>query len=132
MNVTDPIADFLTRIRNAQSAGHKMVSIPASKMKIAMTYILKREGFIKDFRCIRDNKQGIIKILLRYTDNDKGVIVHVQRQSRPGRRVFVGVKDIPYVKNGFGFGMYSTSRGVMTCREARQKGVGGEYLCSVF
>lgn len=131
MNVTDPIADFLTRIRNAQSAGHKVVNIPASRLKIAMTFILKREGYITDFRCIRDQKQGIIKIALRYHE-DKGVIQSLTRESKPGRRVYLGSSDIPYVKNGFGLGIFSTSAGVMTCREARKKGVGGEYLCSIF
>lgn len=131
MNVTDPIADYLTRVRNAQSAGHKMVSIPASRMKIAITHILKQEGYITDFRCIRDQKQGIIKVLLRYSDDGKGVIQEFSRQSKPGRRVYLSSGDIPFVKNGFGLGILSTSSGVMTCRKARQKGIGGEYLCSI-
>ena len=132
MNVTDPIADFLTRIRNAQSAGHKVVSIPASRLKIAITYILKKEGYIADFRCIRDNKQGVIKIALRYQEDGRGVIQTLTRESKPGRRVYLGSGDIPYVKNGFGMGILSTSAGVMTCKDARKKGVGGEYLCSIF
>lgn len=132
MNVTDPIADLLTRVRNAQKAQHDVVVVPASKMKIALTAILKQEGFIRAFKCIRDNKQGIIKIALKYDDAGKGVINTIERKSKPGRRYYVGAEDIPYVKNGFGMGILSTSQGVVTCREARNRGIGGEYLCSVF
>ena len=131
MNITDPIADYLTRLRNAQKAEHRFVIIPASRMKIALSFILKREGFIEDFRCFRDNKQGIIKIALKY-HNGKGVLQELIRRSKPGRKVYVSVKNIPYIKNGFGIAILSTSSGVMTCREARKRGVGGEYLCSVF
>lgn len=132
MNVTDPIADLLTRIRNAQLAGHDVVVVPASKMKIAITAILKQEGFIRAFKCIRDSKQGVIKIALKYDEAGKGVIRTVERRSKPGRRLYVGAEKIPYVKNGFGLGIVSTSQGVLTCREARKRGIGGEYLCSVF
>lgn len=131
MNITDPIADYLTRIRNAQKAEHKFVMIPASRMKIALSFILKKEGFIENFRCFRDNKQGIIKIALKYKDS-RGMFQELIRQSKPGRRVYVSVNDIPYVKNGFGIAILSTSSGVMTCKEARKRGVGGEYLCSIF
>lgn len=131
MNITDPIADYLTRIRNAQKAEHSYVSIPASRMKIALSFILKKEGFIKDFRCFRDNKQGIIKIALKYRDG-KGMFCELIRQSKPGRKVYVSVDKIPYVKNGFGIAILSTSSGVMTCRDARKRGIGGEYLCSIF
>lgn len=131
MNITDPIADFLTRLRNAQTAKHLTVSIPASRLKISLSFILKKEGFIEDFRCFRDNKQGIIKISLKY-NNGKGVFQELVRQSKPGRKVYVSVKDIPYIKNGFGIAILSTSSGVMTCRDARRRGVGGEYLCSIF
>ena len=132
MNVTDPIADFLTRIRNAQLAKHQVVIIPASKMKITLAYVLKSNDFIIDFRCIRDNKQGIIKITLRYTEDGRGVIQSLIRHSKPGRRVYKAACDIPYVKNGFGIGIFSTSMGIMTCKQARSFKVGGEYLCSVF
>ena len=131
MNITDPIADYLTRLRNAQKAEHRFVMIPASRMKIALSFILKKEGFIEDFRCFRDNKQGIIKIALKY-HNGQGVLQELIRRSKPGRKVYVSVKDIPYIKNGFGIAILSTSSGVMTCRDARKRGVGGEYLCSVF
>lgn len=131
MNITDPIADYLTRLRNAQTAKHPTVSIPASRLKISLSFILKKEGFIEDFRCFRDNKQGIIKISLKY-HNGKGVFQELIRQSKPGRKVYVSVKDIPYIKNGFGIAILSTSSGVMTCRDARKRGVGGEYLCSIF
>lgn len=132
MNVTDPIADLLTRIRNAQKADHDVVVIPASKMKIAITNILKEEGFIRAFKCIRDNKQGIIKIALKYDDQGKGVIENLKRVSRPGRRSYMPAGDIPYVKNGFGLGILSTSKGVISCENARKLNVGGEYLCSVY
>ncbi|MCY4380647.1 MAG: 30S ribosomal protein S8 [Proteobacteria bacterium] len=131
MNITDPIADYLTRIRNAQKAEHRTVVVPASRLKIALTFILKHEGFIHDFKCFRDNKQGLIKIALKY-QGGQGMFQKLLRQSKPGRRVYVSAKDIPYVKNGFGFAILSTSSGVMTCREARKRGVGGEYLCSIF
>lgn len=132
MNVTDPIADLLTRIRNAQKAKHDVVVVPASKMKIALTAILKQEGFIRAFKCIRDSKQGIIKIALKYDEEGQGVINTLERRSKPGRRLYVDRESIPYVKNGFGLGILSTSQGVLTCREARKRGIGGEYLCSVF
>jgi len=135
MNVTDPIADLLTRIRNAQKAGHEIISVPASKLKIAITHLLKQEGFIRAYKCIRDDKQGLIKIALKYRDEESmqtGVIQQLKRVSRPARRVYVTATNIPYVKNGFGIGILSTSQGVMTCREARKRNIGGEYLCSIY
>lgn len=132
MNVTDPIADLLTRVRNAQKAKHDVVVVPASKMKIALTAILKQEGFIRAFKCIRDTKQGVIKIALKYDEAGNGIINSIERKSKPGRRYYVGGQEIPYVKNGYGLGILSTSQGVITCREARKRGIGGEYLCSVF
>ena len=134
MNVTDPIADLLTRIRNAQKAQKEVVSVPASKMKIAIVHLLKQEGLVRAYKCIRDDKQGIIKVALKYReeDNTKGVITDVMRVSTPGRRVYVEANKIPYVKNGYGVAILSTSRGVMTCREARQHHIGGEHICSVY
>ena len=134
MNVTDPIADLLTRIRNAQQAGISVLSIPASKMKIAIVHILKEEGFIKAYKCIRDNKQGVIKVALKYLDEKhlSPVIQHIERQSLSSRRKYVRHEDIPYVKNGFGVGILSTSKGVMTCKHARTLKIGGEYICSVY
>src|SRR5438105_2698652 len=114
MNVTDPIADLLTRIRNAQRAGLEVVNVPASKMKIGITHLLKEEGYIRAYKCIRDDKQGVLKIALKYSDEGKGVIQGLDRISKPGRRLYVGADRVPYVKNGFGFGILSTSRGLMT------------------
>ena len=132
MKITDPIADLLTRIRNAQKARIDVVSVPASKMKIAIAHILREEGFIVNYKCIRDNKQGILKIALRYSESGVGVIREIQRRSKSSLRSYVGADAIPYVKNGFGIGILSTSKGVMTDREARKQHIGGEYLCSVF
>ncbi len=132
MNVTDPIADLLTRIRNAQHAGMEVVSVPASKMKIGITHLLKEEGYIRAYKCIRDSKQGMLKIALKYADDGKGVIQGLDRQSKPGRRVYVQAEGIPYVKNGFGFAILSTSKGLMTDRQARIEHVGGELICSVY
>ena len=132
MNVTDPIADLLTRVRNAQKARHDVVVVPASKIKIAITAILKQEGFVRAFKCIRDQRQGVIKIALKYDEEGQGVIKTIERKSKPGTRYYVNRDSIPYVKNGFGLGILSTSQGVVTCKEARKRGIGGEYLCSVF
>jgi small subunit ribosomal protein S8 len=132
MRAADPIADLLTRIRNAQLARHEVVSVPASMIKIAVTHILKEEGFIKNYKCIRDRKQGLIKIALKYTDDGKGVIRKIDRVSTSSRRVYVGVDKIPYVKNGLGCAILSTPKGVMSDRDARQKNLGGELICSVF
>jgi small subunit ribosomal protein S8 len=132
MNISDPISDLLTRIRNAQKAGHDVVSIPASKMKIAVTHILKEEGLIKNYKCIRDRKQGVLKVALRYQESGQGAISEMKKISTPGRRVYVTADQIPLVRNGFGIGVISTSQGVMTDRDARRLKVGGEYVCSVF
>ncbi len=134
MNVTDPIADLLTRIRNAQKAQKEVVAVPASKMKIAIVHLLKQEGLVRAYKCIRDDKQGVIKIALKYQEGNvpKGVISELKRVSTPGRRVYVEAEKIPYVKNGYGVAIISTSRGVMTCREARTHHIGGEHLCSVY
>jgi len=132
MQVCDPISDLLARIRNGQKAGHEVVTVPASAVKIAITHLLKEEGFVRNYKCIRDRKQGVIKIALNYREDGKGVILGIKRVSRPSRRIYVGVDKIPYVKNGFGTAILSTSRGVMTCREARKQRLGGEHICSVF
>ncbi|MCX6119760.1 MAG: 30S ribosomal protein S8 [Proteobacteria bacterium] len=132
MRATDSIADLLTRIRNAQLAKHDTVSIPASMIKIAVTNILKEEGFILNFKCIRDKKQGLIKIALKYRENGQGVIRRIDRVSTSSRRVYVGVGKIPFVKNGLGCAILSTSKGVMADRNARANKLGGEHICSVF
>lgn len=132
MQITDPIADLLTRIRNAQGAGLEVVNVPASKVKIGITHLLKEEGYVRAYKCVRDDKQGIIKIALKYDDKGKGVITGIDRKSRPARRYYVMADSIPFVKNGFGLGIISTSRGLMTDRQARKEHVGGEYVCSVY
>lgn len=132
MNVCDPISDLLARIRNGQKAGHDVVAVPASAMKIAITHLLKEEGFVRNYKCIRDRKQGVLKIALNYREDGSGVILGVKRESRPGRRRYVGVDAIPFIKNGLGTAIISTSRGLMTCREARKQRLGGELLCSIY
>lgn len=132
MNFSDPIADLLTRIRNGQGASKDVVTVPASKVKIALTEVLKREGMVKNFRCIRDNKQGVIKIALSYSDEGHGVITNLKRESKPSLRIYKKSEDMPFVKNGYGFGVYSTSKGLYTDHECRKLKIGGEYLCSVF
>src|SRR5690606_12525024 len=113
-------------------AGHESVVVPASKLKIAVTHLLKQEGFIKNYKCVRDEKQGIIRIALKYDDNGKGIIESIRRASTPSKRTYFKAAEIPFVKNGFGIGVLSTSRGVMTDRMARAQRVGGEYLLSVY
>ncbi len=132
MQITDPIADLLTRVRNAQKAGHEVVNVPASKMKIAITHILKDQGFVRNYKCIRDGKQGVLKIALAYSDKGRGAIQEIQRVSTPSHRVYVDAAHLPFVKNGFGIGIISTSKGIMTDREARKSHLGGEFICSVF
>jgi small subunit ribosomal protein S8 len=132
MQITDPIADLLTRIRNAQHAGHEVVTVPASKVKIGITHLLKEEGYIRAYKCVRDDRQGVIKIALKYGDDGKGAITSVDRVSSPSMRVYVDSDRIPYIKNGFGIGILSTSKGLMTDREARKQHVGGEYVCRVY
>jgi small subunit ribosomal protein S8 len=131
MNMTDPIADMLTRIRNAIAARHTRVAIPASKMKLAIARVLKEEGYIKDIEVLKDNPQGTIRITLRYIDK-KPVLTQLQRISKPGRRVYTRREDIPRVRGGLGIAILSTPRGVMTGRRAYQLGLGGEVICHVW
>jgi small subunit ribosomal protein S8 len=129
MNITDPIADLLTRVRNAQHAKHDVVAIPASKMKIAIAHILREEGFIRNYKCVRDNKQGVLKIALKYNEESgRGAIQNLKRESTPSKRLYVPSDKLPFVKNGFGIGILSTSKGLMTDREARKNKIGGEYI----
>jgi small subunit ribosomal protein S8 len=132
MKFSDPIADLLTRIRNGQKAGRDVVNVPASKMKISIAHILREEGFIKNYKCIRDNQQGVLKIALKYSEDGAGAIRELKRQSTPSRRIYRNSEQLNFVRNGFGIGIYSTSRGIVTDREARRLKVGGEYICSVF
>lgn len=126
---TDPIADMLTRIRNASTAEHEKVDIPASKLKTRIAKILKEEGFIKNYRLIADNKQGILRVYLRYGAGDEKMIAGLVRISTPGRRVYVTADRVPSVLGGIGVVILSTSKGVLTDREARQQKLGGEVLC---
>jgi len=132
MQCTDPIADLLTRIRNAQQASHDVVAIPASKMKIGIAHLLQQEGFIKAYKCIRDKKQGTLKIALKFDERGKGVITEINRVSKPSRRVYKKPGDLPKVRNGYGVGIYSTSSGLLTDKQARKMNVGGEYLLSIY
>lgn len=135
MNVTDPIADYLTRIRNAQMAEHRIVEIPASNLKKRMTEILYDQGFIKKymFQDTGAHGQGLIKIALKYDNKSKKPIIReLGRVSRPGLRKFAKVADIPRVKNGLGVMIVSTSKGLLTDKQAREAGVGGELLCYIF
>ena len=132
MVMTDPIADYLTRIRNANMAKHDSVEIPASNIKKSISEILKREGFIRDYEVADDNKQGVIKVFLKYGPNGEHVISGLKRISKPGLRNYVSAEDLPKVLNGLGIAIVSTSAGVITDKEARQKNVGGEVVAYVW
>lgn len=130
--MTDPIADMLTRVRNANMAGLEKTDVPASKMKIELTKILKVKGFIKSFKVIRDRKQGIIRITLKYYEGQEKVITGLKRVSKPGRRVYVDKTSIPRSMGGFGITILSTSKGILTDDVCRREGIGGEVLCNVW
>ncbi|KGG81016.1 30S ribosomal protein S8 [Caloranaerobacter azorensis] len=132
MVMTDPIADMLTRIRNSNNAKHETVDIPASNMKKAIAEILLNEGFIKGYDIIDDNKQGIIRIQLKYGKNNERVITGLKRISKPGLRVYAKRDEIPRVLGGLGIAILSTSKGIMTDKAARKAGVGGEVICYVW
>lgn len=132
MQITDPIADLLTRIRNASTAKHDTVDIPASNMKKAITQILLDEGFIKSFQVIDDDKQGMIRITLKYAENKTSVITGLRRVSKPGLRIYTNREDMPKVMKGLGVAILSTSKGVMTDKQARKDNVGGEVLAFVW
>jgi small subunit ribosomal protein S8 len=132
MNTTDPIAHMLTKIRNAVMVRKTAVEIPSSQVKARIAAILEEEGYIKNYEIVPDNKQGILKLSLKYDDREESVIGNLQRVSKPSRRVYVTKETIPSVLNGMGIAILSTSKGVMTDRAARQTGVGGEVLCYVW
>ncbi len=132
MTISDPIADMLTRIRNAIMARHDSVSIPASRMKLAIARILKEEGFINDYEVLKDKPQRVIKIYLKYDDKNQPVLSGLERISKPGLRVHVERKEIPRVYGGLGIAIVSTSQGVMTGQQAWRRGIGGELLCYVW
>ena len=132
MQITDTIADILTRIRNASSARHATVDGPASNVKKAITQILLDEGYIKGFQVIEDGKQGVIRITLKYTDNRSPVITGLRRVSKPGLRIYSSCEDMPKVRKGLGIAIVSTSKGIMTDKKARELNVGGEVLAFVW
>ena len=132
MNITDSIADMLTRIRNANSAKHKTVDIPSSKIKLGMVEILFKEGYIKAFEEIEDNTQGVIRVTLKYDENGNRVIDGLKRISKPGLRIYASKEELPKVLNGLGIAIISTSKGLKTDKEARELGVGGEVLAYVW
>ncbi|TKJ40414.1 30S ribosomal protein S8 [candidate division LCP-89 bacterium B3_LCP] len=132
MTMTDPIADYLTRIRNALHARKSLVDIPASKVKKEITRILKRQRFIEDYIIIDDGKSGLIRILLKYTPQGKSVIEGLKRISRPGLRNYVGKGEIPRVQNNIGLAIITTSKGIITGTRAKKLGVGGEVLCYIW
>jgi small subunit ribosomal protein S8 len=133
MGMTDPISDLLTRMRNAIAMNHDTVHIPASNMKLRIIYLLREEGFIRNFKMINDDKQGMICIYLKYDENTrKSVITQLKRISRPGRRTYVKSKALLCVRNGLGIAIISTSQGVMTDFQADKAGLGGEHICSIW
>ena len=132
MSMTDPVADMLTRIRNALMAGKEKVDIPSSSLKEDIARILQDEGYIKSYRVLSDEKQGVLRVTLKYSEADSPAIVRIQRISKPGGRVYVGARDIPRVLNGLGVAILSTSKGVMSDAQSRRENVGGEVLCYVW
>lgn len=132
MSMTDPMADMLTRIRNAGMASHAKLDVPSSNVKVAVANVLKDLGYIKNLKVISDHKQGILRIYLKYDANQQPLIHEIKRVSTPGRRVYVGKTEIPRVKNGLGASILSTSKGVMDDVSARQAQVGGEVICTVW
>jgi small subunit ribosomal protein S8 len=131
MTMTDPIADLLTRIRNANQNGSAKLEVPSSGFKAEIVRVLKEEGYIKDFRVLKDKERAVIKISLSYADKDERVIKTIKKISKPSRRVYVGKDEIPRVMSGMGVAIISTPKGVMTDRQARREGVGGELICTV-
>jgi len=132
MSMTDPVSDFLTRIRNATSVRHDRTDMPASKMKLEIAKILKQEGYIRTFKMIEEGPQGTLRIYLKYADDGESVIHGLRRVSKPGLRVYRGVEELPKVRNGLGVAVISTNRGVVTDEQARGLQVGGEVLCEIW
>lgn len=132
MSLTDPIADMLTRINNAIKVKKKEVSLPSSRIKVEIAKILKEEGYIRNFKVIDDNKQGMLSLTLKYSDNSKSVISGVRRVSKPGCRIYCGKDGIPKVLDGLGIAIISTSKGIATGKKCKDIGVGGEILCYIW
>ena|SRR5215471_19130195 len=132
MSFTDPVADFLARVRNAIHARHAKVDVPASKLKVEIARILKEEGYISNFKPTEEEGRKLIRVYLKYGSNNEAAISNLERISRPGCRVYVGRNEIPRVLGGLGINILTTPKGVMTGREARKQGVGGEVLCQIW
>ena len=132
MGMTDPIADMLTRIRNANMAKLEKLDIPSSNLKLELARVLKEEGYIKNFKLLKDRKQGIVRVYMKYSPDELRVISGLKRVSSPGNRVYVGADEIPRVMGGLGVAILSTSKGVMADRESRTKNIGGEVLCYIW
>ncbi len=132
MSMTDPIADLLTRIRNASMAKLQKLDVPSSNMKVSIANVLRSAGFIKNYKVIADQKQGILRIYLKFIDEKEPVINEIKRVSRPGSRRYVKSDEIPSVKNGMGIAILSTSKGILADKAAREAGVGGEILCTIW
>ena len=132
MVMTDPIADFLTQIRNACMANHERVDLPSSKIKLSIAKLLKEEGYINNYKLVKDKKQGTLRVYLKYDNKNVPIIEGLERISKPSCRVYVRHDKIPYVLNGYGTVILSTSKGVLTDREARKQKIGGELLCKVW
>ena len=132
MSITDPIADMMTRIRNAGKAKFNSVDIPGSKMKVEIAKVLKNEGYIRNYKFIKDDKQGVLRVYLKYGSDQESAIYRLRRASKPSRRVYVKSKNIKPVYNGTGIAILSTSKGIMADRQARKEKVGGELLCTVW
>ncbi len=128
----DTIADFLTRVRNAGLAKHEKVDVPASKVRVGIATVLKDAGFIRNFKVVRDGKQGMMRVYLRYNDDGSHIITQIERKSRPGRRFYIQKDAIPNVRSGFGLAVLSTSKGVMSGKAAAEQNVGGELICTVW
>jgi small subunit ribosomal protein S8 len=132
MAMSDPVADMLTRIRNAAKAKFNSVDIPGSNLKIDLTKVLAEEGYIKNFKVIKDDKQGVLRLYLKYGDGNQSAIAGLVRVSKPSRRVYVKAKDIKPILNGMGISILSTSKGIMTDKKAKKENMGGELICNVW
>ncbi len=132
MALTDPIADMLTRVRNAGKAKFNSVDIPGSKMKTELARVMKEQGYIRNYKFIKDGKQGILRVYLKYMDDQSHVIQEINRVSKPSRRVYVGAGEVKSFYSGMGISVLSTSKGIMTDKQARKENVGGEVICNIF
>jgi small subunit ribosomal protein S8 len=132
MTMSDPTSDMLTRIRNAQKAKFNRVDIPGSQLKTELARVLKEEGYIRNYKFIKDKKQGILRLYLKYSDDQTPVILRLERVSKPSRRVYVKSKDVKPVHSGMGIAILSTSRGIMSDKQARKENVGGEVICTIW